>query len=264
MRYRRAGIAAICAVLLMVSCRGKSGRKPVQLLTTPDVAATGLPQQLGAAFSRQSAVPVNTRIVTADQLVAHALAGGGGAALVRDPRIEQELSRRGLATLRSVVASERFLLMGPDWDPARVREAGSAALAFRRIAAENQLFCSPLDVPVLRDIEHELWSAAHVFPGGSRKYVNCRGTAAEALDKASRLRAYTVSHPEAVRAVGKLELKILKRDVAMLSHSYVVLLLRPKKSDRNNQWFVEWMMSYRGREAVRALRGAYLFEVPGS
>ncbi|HYC89086.1 MAG TPA: chloride channel protein [Thermoanaerobaculia bacterium] len=76
-----------------------------------------------------------------------------------------------------------------------------------------------------------------------------------ALEEASRRGAYTITDRstfEAARATNKL-VPILQRS-PLLHHHIEMLLARGERRHRNAEWFVQWVMSHRGRDIVERHR----------
>ncbi len=241
-------------LLFAAGCHRQALPAPVIVLTTPGLAATGLTQRLVAAFEKESGRHAEIRVVTSEQILASALARSGAVAVFRDPELDEQLTQRQAERLRSVFAHEDYSIVGPQQDPAHVRGAPAAPEAFRRIAARKRPFCSPVSVPAVANLEGEIWSAARLDPKSNRRYVPCRGSAAEVLGKAARLQAYTVMDRANVEASRPRNLTVLLRDVPMLHWSYVAALLPSEgRQNRDAEWFVEWLMSYRGREVIDTL-----------
>lgn len=230
-------------ITLAASCRRSEPPQPATLLVTPEVAGTGLPEQLVSAFQRQTARPVLIRIVTAQQM---AKDKSGSAALFTDPDLVRSFR------LRAVVAFNDYYLLGPARDPVNAHSAATAFEAFARIASKNGTFCTAADVPRIQLAEREIWSAARVNVKSLRRYRRCRGDAREALTAAARMGAYTLSDRATVESVATKRLRVLLRDKALLHESYVVALLPSDRRtpNRDAEWFVQWLMSYRGREAL--------------
>ena len=253
------GLPAFLVVLSMVSvwgCRPQETRN-VTLLVTPEVAATGLHTVLAASFERQTSRKVDVRVLTAEQIMAAAAEANGGAAMYSDEPLDTALRRGNLVSLRTVIGWEDYYILGPPRDPANVGQAKTATEAFRRIALEKRTFCSPADVSMTKAVENEIWSAAQIDPRENRRYRPCRGDEIDVLLTSANLAAYTIASRAASDAKPQKNLKVLLREAPMLHDPYVVALLRAKSTrrGRSSEWFVQWVMSYRGREALRNLRG---------
>ena len=222
---------AIVLLLLAAACR-----RPIAPLPAPGVVVTtndayALTQQLVAAFEKETTRHLAIRVVMPAQIPA-----ATNAAAV----FSGDLVLKG-AKLRSVFAYEDFFIVGPSSDPARIRNSPAANEALRRIAKRHRRFCSPVDFET------------PVIASG----VPCHGTPADVLAEASKLGAYTIVDRASAEKSMPRRYRILLRDVPPLHTAYSVALLAPA-TNRDAEWFVEWLMSYRGREVLGTVRGARL------
>jgi len=248
---RIASFALVAMVMIAAACRRADEQAAVTIATTPDLAGNGVVEPLGRTFSAAS--KVRTHIIVTEEALIPALVRDGVADVVftTSPALRQELRRGSLVRLANVVAYDDTLLVGPSRDPAKAKQAKTAAEALRRIARRDRAFCSPVDVPDLRHREAKLWAASPASPADDRRYRLCRGTALEVLQEASRRGAYTItdrSTYEAAGATSKL-VPILQR-TPLLHHHVEVLLGRSERRHRNAEWFVQWVMSHRGRDII--------------
>lgn len=242
---RRALIAAV--LLLALACRRTHERQAVTIATTPDVAGTGVDAMLAARFSRESQVPVRV-IVTEERMIPGVKAD---IVLTTSPVLRRALP----VSLATTFAYDDLVLAGPKRDPARVRKAATAADALHSIALRDRAYCSAADVPELRHREAELWAASGKSPKDDRRFRLCRGTAAEVLAEASRRGAYTLTHRSTFDDAGaSVKLVALLEGTPMLHNDYAALLVTPPTRNRNAQWFMQWLMSYRGRETIERYR----------
>jgi len=256
MSGRRFGSFALLAMLLIAAaCRRADDQAAVTIATTPDVAANGFVEPLARTFSASS--KVRTHVIVTEEALIPALVRDGVADVVftSSPALRQELRRDSLVRLANVVAYDDYLLMGPSRDPAKAKQAKTAAEALRRIARRDRAFCSPVDVPDLRHREAQLWAASPASSSDDRRYRLCRGTAAEVLQEASRRSAYTITDRSTFEAAGRTSklVPILQR-TPLLHHHIEVLLARGERRHRNAEWFVQWVMSHRGRDIIERHR----------
>lgn len=251
---RRSALVTLGAMLAILACRHEPPRK-LRVFTTPPVATTDLAQRLGAEFTKETGVPLEVAVVPEDQIVA-AAAKAEAIAIFREPGVGAALAHQQSIRLRSVFAVEDYVIAGPRRDPARIANAPSAAEAFRRIVSQKRSFCSPADVVRTRNAEADIWATARIDPHTNPRYRLCRGTAAEALDRCEVIDAYTLTDRPTAEANHSRRISILLRDLPVLRHEYTIALLSPAAvtPSRNAAWFVEWVMSYRGRDVVRAMR----------
>lgn len=248
---RRSAIAL--ALLLAAACKRDDGT--VTVVTTPDVAGTGLVSMLTQRFSAESKAPV-TLIVTEERLVPELVREGiADVVFTSSPSLQNGLRQGGRIKLAQPIAYNDFLLVGPKRDPARAKSAKTAAEALRRIARRDRAFCTPIDVPELRHREAILWAASPAEPRDDRRYRRCSGTALEVLEEASRRGAYTLTDRATFEAAGRaVKLVPLLQQTPLLHNHLMVLLPRTPKRHANAEWLVQWVMSFRGRDAIERYR----------
>ncbi|HYC62893.1 MAG TPA: hypothetical protein VEK79_25360 [Thermoanaerobaculia bacterium] len=248
-------MALVAMMIIVAACRRADEQAAVTIATTPDLAANGIVEPLARTFSAAS--KVRTHIIVTEEASIPALVRDGVADVVftTSPVLQQELRRGSLVGLANVVAYDDYLLVGPSRDPAKAKQAKTAAEALRRIARRDRAFCSPIEVPDLRHREAQLWAASPASASEDRRYRLCHGTALEVLEEASRRSAYTITDRstfEAARANSML-VPILQH-TPLLHHHIEVLLARSERRHRNAEWFVQSVMSYRGREIIERHR----------
>lgn len=256
MNGRRIGSFALAAMLLLAAaCRRGDEQAAVTIATTPDLAGTGIVEPLARTFSAAS--KVHTNVIVTEEALIPALVRDGVADVVftSSPALRQELRRGSLVRLASVVAYDDYLLLGPSRDPAKAKQAKTAAEALRRIARRDRAFCSPVDVPDLRHREAQLWAASPASASDDRRYRLCRGTALEVLEEASRRSAYTITDRATFEAAGaKNKLVPILQRTPLLHHHIEVLLASSERRHRNAEWLVQWVMSHRGRDIIERHR----------
>ena len=252
---RRFASFAFLAMLIVAACRRADEQASVTIATTPDLAGDGVVEPLARTFSAAS--KVRTHILVTEEALISALVRDGVADVVftSSPALQQELRRGSLVRLANVVAYDDYLLVGPSRDPAKAKQAKTAAEALRRIARRDRAFCSPVDVPDLRHREAQWWAASPASSADDRRYRLCHGTALEVLQEASRRSAYTITDRSTFEAAGaKSKLVPILQRTPLLHHHIEVLLARSERPHRNAEWFVQWVMSHRGRDIIERHR----------
>lgn len=248
-------LAAVFAIGILAGCRNPAAeQKPITVAATADVAATGLPQLLIKRFTGEAHVNAGFIATTDEEVVRGGQAGKIDVAIVSSPEVLRALRQTNSVTLEAMFAYDDYIIAGPKKDPAGVRASKTAAEAFRKIVRRRHRFCSPVDVKALHERENEIWSLARVNPKQQAKYALCHGPAAASLDEAERLEAYTITDRATIESNNTGSLGPLLEGTPMLHNDYSVVLLVPPAKNRNAEWFVQWLMSYRGREAVEGYR----------
>lgn len=250
---KRALVMAVALAAVASGCPKKpEAQQPAVVLTTPEVAATGIVRHLADVFAVQTGRRVEVRVVAPAAIFGEAKAGHAGAVVVNDAATLDALTKAQLVRLRGAIGNDDYLIVGPRHDPARVRSADSAPEAFRRIFARRRAFCSPSDVAPFRAREEAIWTAARLDPRKDRHYRVCPGDATAALQEADRAGAYTLTDRATFDALRPKRTASFLWHVPMLSNDFAIVLLPGHQNDA--EWFVEWIMSYRGREAVDSYR----------
>lgn len=247
---------AVVGILGALSgCERQRERTSVTIATTPEVAGTGVARMLADAFSAESKVAANV-IVTDERLIPDLIRKDAvDVTITTSPELKRMLHDAKLIRLEQLIGYDDYLLVGPRRDPARTKDAKTAAEALRRIARRDRAFCAPVDVPELRDREARLWNASPASPADNRRYRPCRGSAIEVLREASRRGAYTLTDRATFeRARNEINLVPLLQRTPLLHNDITMFLSTSPRPRPNAEWFVQWVMSYRGRDAIQRYR----------
>jgi tungstate transport system substrate-binding protein len=241
----------IAAVVLAAACAKKPApRPPIRVVTTPELAATGLVEHLGSVFRAQSHAQINAVPLGAPALLDEAKHRTADVVITNDPATVAALRAAGVVRLASTVASDELLIAGPSRNPAHVSRSDSAPEALRRIFGRRQRFCSFVDVAPIHEREQRIWAAASIQPEKNRHYQECKGDEPVALRKAALAGAYVVVDRATFDAVKPARFESFVRGGPLLANDVTVLLIEKQHRLEDAEWFVEWMMSYRGLDAV--------------
>ena len=149
--------------------------------------------------------------------------------------------------LRRGIMHNDFVLVGPQSDPAEIKEQTSIAEAFRRIAQSESPFISRGDESGTNMKEKNIWKEAETDPHEDW-YVRAGAGMAEALRIASEKRAYTLTDRGTFLAQRHhLDVTILCEGDSLLRNPYVVIVVSAKKHPGVNHLsarrFLEFLMS---------------------
>jgi tungstate transport system substrate-binding protein len=140
----------------------------VVLATTTSTQDTGLLDVLVPAFERSTGYAVKTIAVGTGAALAMGEKGDADVLLVHAPKAEEAYMNDGRGLTRSLVMHNRFIIVGPAADPARVGASTGAVEAFKRIAASGAAFVSRADDSGTNKKELDLWRAARRRPARRR------------------------------------------------------------------------------------------------
>ena len=238
----------VVGLLAFAALAGACGREPpvpprLEIATTTSVQNSGLLDALLPHFSGATVRVHATGSGRALELLAR-----GDVPLVISHAPETEA--RYLAEHRDwryrKIAFNRFVILGPAGDPARVKDAGSAADAFKRIAGADAAFVSRGDRSGTHEREERLWTLAGVKPPPDRLLVSGRGMA-QALRHADESRSYTLSDEATFwQLAGGLELSVLLENDPVLLNTYAVI----HDGSAIARLFADWLASGDGRRRM--------------
>ena len=253
LRTLAAALAMVWLVLPLAGCR-KKPPSPVDVALTPGVAETGLAQSLATSFEHRHGVKFNLRVVPEGEALRLAQSGAVQVVLTENPSAAQAYAK--VARLSDTLGVLDLAIFGPRHDHAHVHGAPSAVEALKRIASHEGHFCSAVDAPLVAKWEGRLWAAAGVDPGKLRHHAVCHGNTLTALREASLAEAYTLSDARAASGTN-IEIKQWLEGTEDLRQAYTAILVdhTPRiQRDRDAEWFVQWLTTYSGREAVEGYR----------
>jgi tungstate transport system substrate-binding protein len=149
------------------------------------------------------------------------------------------------------IAYNRFVVVGPPGDPARVREADGVVDAFRRIAAARVIFVSRGDESGTHERERLLWKAADLQPEQAQVRVSGQGMAVT-LRQTDEQQGYTLSDEATFwQLEQQVTLVTLFEADPRLLNTYAVVY--PEAND-TAKGFAAWLAEGEGRERISAYR----------
>ena len=109
--------------------------------------------------------------------------------MVHAPKAEKEAVQEGWATKRTLIGSNEFYIVGPPNDPAKIKEAKTAAEAYQRIAKAEATFFSRGDNSGTHKKEMSIWQKAGLKPEGDW-YVVTKDFMSATLNRANDEKGY--------------------------------------------------------------------------
>jgi len=256
-------IYALTAVLL---ANGVSAAERLRLATTTSTQDSGLLEAINPVFEQASGIRVDVIAVGSGKALALGRNGDVDVVLAHDPAAEAAFVAEGAGLERAAVMSNDFVIVGPAADPARVREAASAAEALARIARAGVPFVSRGDQSGTHRKELTLFHAAGVEPNG-RWYLAAGQGMSPVLQIADEKPAYTLTDRGTwlARRAG-LSLQLLYVGDPALLNPYHVMLVNPARHPQTRiaaaRAYAEFLTGPRGQTLIRDFRidGEALFQ----
>jgi tungstate transport system substrate-binding protein len=268
-------VAALCFASGLVGAVHHAGAAsivatPLVLGVTTSTENSGLLAHLLDKFEDRHGIEVRAVTAGSGAVLGLAERGDVDVILVHAPDDEAVLVEKGYGADRRTVMYNRFVVVGPETDPAGIRIKASAADAFRAIAESGALFLSRGDESGTHRAEQRLWQAAGVTVDREESSTWYRESGAgqgATLNIAANTGAYVLTD-EATWATfgnrGELDLLYDGSEAAM-NNIYSVIRVDPKRHPGINvdgaRLFADWLTSKAGRAAISSFRfdGRLLF-----
>ena len=241
-------VALVCALAAsLLAC--SRGEPPIlDLATTTSVQNSGLLEDLLPHFAG-----ARVRV--------HAAGSGRSLDMLHDGIVDAVISHAPEAEADYLVthpdwsyrkiAFNRFVIVGPKSDAARVRDASHALDALRRIADAPVTFISRGDGSGTHERERALWTAAGAMPPPERYLVSGRSMAIT-LRHADERQGYTLSDQATFWQFEQdLDLTVLLDEDPLLLNTYAVVHPGGNETAR---LFADWLSRGDGRERIGAYR----------
>jgi tungstate transport system substrate-binding protein len=270
-----ASTAPICFLLgliLLCGCGGSASSPTgeVTLLTTTEVRDSGVLEKLLPAFEKRTGGKVKVIAVSSAEAVQRASQGEGDVLLSHSPEAEKEqLVQPGLASGRSLVMVDEFLLVGPVSDPLRLK-GQKLGTALRTLAEKSGPFLSCGDQSVFHAKEQQLWLEAGIQPRRQPWYRVAGQTMGPTLEMAAQQKRYCITDRLTfLKLRSRLELQAITEpdpQLAALRLHHIILFHEDKGARRNAKGglaFADFMLSKEGQALIaehgRAEFGQHLF-----
>ncbi len=238
--------ALVVPGLLLASCT--RAPNPLDMATTTSVQNSGLLEVLLPHFT-EAAVRV------------HAAGSGRALAMLSDGIVDLAISHAPETEMRFLadhptwayrkIAYNRFVVVGPPNDPARVREAMNVVDAFRRIAAARAVFVSRGDESGTHERERSLWQAVGARPEQAQLRSSGQGMA-NTLRQTDEQQGYTLTDEATFwQLEDRIGLVAVFEADPRLLNTYAVVYPRTNGAAER---FATWLADGEGRQRIAEFR----------
>jgi tungstate transport system substrate-binding protein len=228
---RLSGFLTLLAALLLALAGAADPKQAILLATTTSVRDSGLLDTLLPVFEKRTGITVRLVAVGSGAALRMGADGNADLLLTHAPDGEKALVESGAALSRKPFMENYFVIGGPAEDPAGVGKAGSAADAYRRIAALPAPYVSRGDDSGTHRRERALLAEAGLdSKGGWPGFVSTGAGMGITLQVAGERRAYVLSDLGTFLAFEKRTgLVALSKPSPSLRNVYSVLRIDPAR-----------------------------------
>ncbi len=251
--------------------------KVITMSTTTSTEASGLLDYLLPEFRKDTGITVRVMAKGTGAALKDGMDGNADVVFVHDVAREKKFVEEGYGTRRYYVMYNDFIIVGPESDPAGIKDAPSANEAMKRIADARAPFVSRGDDSGTHSREKQLWAAtglpltdAESPQDGSGWYFSIGQGMGEALIFAREKLGYVLADRGTYLQYkfGRnepYELEIAYEGDDMLRNPYGVIPVNPEKYPHVKfdmaDTFAKWLVSDRGQQVIGSykLLGQALF-----
>jgi len=239
----------------MSSDAGKQVKnKTLILATTTSTKDTGLLDALLPVFKEKYGITVKPIAVGTGEALKMGERGDADVLLVHARQAEDEFMAAGYGKARKDVMYNDFVLIGPENDPAGVKDAADAGEAFKRIAAAKATFVSRGDDSGTHKKELKIWEKAGIDLEGGWYISTGQGMTAT-IRIVNEKQGYTLTDRGTFLVhEDNTDLVILTEKSKDLLNPYGVIAVNPDKFPKVNYEgalsFIEFLTSEEGQKII--------------
>jgi len=201
----------------------------LRMSTTTSTENSGLLGVLLPPFEKANNVKVDVISVGTGKSIKLGENGDVDVVFVHARPLEDKFVADGFGVDRKDVMYNDYIIIGPKEDPAKVKEAKSAAEAFKKIAEAKADFISRGDESGTHQKEKEVWKAVGIKPEG-KWYMEAGQGMGQVIQMAFDKKGYTLADRGTYLSyAGKENVPILLEGDKILFNPYGVIAVNPKK-----------------------------------
>ncbi len=188
---KKASHLLVVVTVVIAMCSAVSANS-LRMATTTSTENTGLLNVLNPPFESEYGVRVDVIAVGTGKALKLAENGDVDLLLVHAPEAERQFIQAGYGVHRRAVMHNDFIVLGPESDPAKLKQSTLVSQAFKSLAESQSDFISRGDDSGTHKKEKLLWQAANIIPSGTW-YISVGQGMGAVLRIANDKRAYTLS-----------------------------------------------------------------------
>ncbi len=240
----------------------------ITLASTTSTENSGLFAYILPKFTERTGIEVRVVAVGTGAALRLGERGDVDVILVHARAAEESFVAAGYGVKRHAVMYNDFVVVGPQADPAGVRDLIDAPAALRKIAEAQAAFFSRGDDSGTHKAELRLWDAADVDPkeGSGHWYFETGSGMGATLNTTAAKNGYALADRGTWLSFGNRgDLVVLVEGDPRLFNPYGVILVNPERHTHEKaepgQAFIDWLISREGQAAIAEfeINGEQLF-----
>ncbi len=262
-------LTAIILVFTLAACGGNetpgTPENPViRMSTTTSVNDSGLLPYLLPVFEAATGYKVEVQSAGTGAAIQKAVDGNADLILVHAKASEEQFVADGYGVERIPFMYNYFVVVGPEADPAGIKDSANAAEAFEKIEEAGALFVSRGDESGTHKAELKIWGD-DVPEADDKWYISAGQGMGACLTMASEKGAYCLTDKATFLSnKADLDLEIILAEGEDMKNTYSLIECNPEKLEGINtegaKALIEWMTG----EEASALIAEYGKEQYGS
>lgn len=267
---RKVTLSVACVLFGFLAAVGTvaAQEKFITVSSTTSTEQSGLFGAILPQFKAKTGIAVRVVAQGTGQALKTGEKGDADVVFVHDPASEKKFVEAGFGVKRQEVMYNDFVIVGPEADPAGVKDMQDVDAALKKIAAARAPFASRGDDSGTHKAERRLWQAAGVdLKAGTGGWYRETGSGmGPTLNTASGMNAYTLTDRGTwLSFKNRGELTVLVQGDPRLFNQYGVILVNPDRHPHvkraEGQALIDWLVSQEGQKAIADFRvnGEQLF-----
>ncbi len=254
MKKLLAVLISLMLIFTLAACGGntdddgtKTPENPViRMSTTTSVNDSGLLPYLLPAFEAATGYTVEVQSAGTGAAIQKAKDGNADLILVHAKASEEEFIAEGYGVERIPFMYNYFVVVGPEADPAAIKDSESAAAAFAKIADAEASFVSRGDDSGTHKAELKIWGEAVPDSAEDDWYISAGQGMGACLTMASEKAAYCLTDKATFLSnKADLDLDIILAEGEDMKNTYSLIECNPEKLEGVNtegaKALIEWM-----------------------
>lgn len=248
MKKLLAVLLALTMIFALAACggTGENENKVIRMSTTTSVNDSGLLPYLLPVFEKASGYTVEVQSAGTGAAIQKAVDGNADLILVHAKASEETFVNDGYGVERIPFMYNYFVVVGPEDDPAGIKDSKNANEAFTKIAEAEAEFVSRGDESGTHKAELKIWGEAVPDAEKDAWYINAGKGMGDCLNMASEKGAYCLTDKATFLSMKEnLDLEIILAEGDDMKNTYSVIECNPEKLSGINtegaKALIEWL-----------------------